>query len=297
MRTALPALLLVALSATACGSTAITSAPTSAPSGPAGSPSPATDAIAHPGGANEIVLRFDEAGGFVPVEFMAGHVPLFTLYGDGTVVFVSSAAASSELAPGGPSAGQPIRTARIAESQIQELLTFALSEGGLANAREHYDNPNVADAPTATFEIHAAGDAKTVSVVALGMDATPGPDSAIKASLVRLADLLRDFDRGGTVASDPYAPKAYRGVLFEMGDVQGVDVRTWPWPQLAPADFQVPAEPNAFQGRTRVLGPEDAAAVGVDGFENGIVGGLYYRGADGVLYSLVIRPLLPDETA
>lgn len=193
--------------------------------------------------------------------------------------------------------GQPVRTAKLDEDQVQALLQFALRDGGLAIARGEYRNPSVADAPTAVFQINAAGASRTVSVVALGFDAQPGPDSAIKAALVKLAQRLRDFDRGGTLTSDPYLPKAYRGVLRGEAGAQGVKVREWPWPSLVPADFKLPPDVNALQQRTRVLTADEAAAVGVKGFENGVLGGLWYRGPDKALYSFVLRPLLPDETA
>ena len=69
----------------------------------------------------------------------------------------------------------------------------------------------MADAPTAIFEINADGATKKVSVVALGMDdQQPGPDTAIKTSLAKLGERLRDFDRGGSLSSAAYAPAAYR---------------------------------------------------------------------------------------
>ena len=291
------AALAIALAAAGCATPAATDAPgvSPSPSMSSGSPAAAPDVIAHPTGTDEIVLRFDEAGGFVPAEFFAAHVPYFTLYGDGTVVFVSTAAIT-EPAQNGPSTGQPIRTTRLGEPRIQELLAFALTDGGLAIARERYDNPQVADAPTAVFEIHAADDSKTVSVMALGMDARPDADSAVKAALARLGERLRDFDPGASLGSAPYIPPAYRGVLTEAGGVQGVNVRGWPWPSLTPADFRPPADPNVIQQRIRVLTPDEAAAIGVQGYQNGIQGGLWYRGPDDVPYSFVLRPLLPDET-
>jgi hypothetical protein len=295
----LATVLVAALATTACsaagsgGGTERTPGASDAPSeAPA---SPATGAIAHPTGADEIVLRYDEAGGFVPVEFVAAHVPYFTLYGDGTVVYVTNEAVTWE--PDQPALGQPIRTARLSEDQVQSLLEFALGEGGLAVAREQYDNPMVADAPTAVFEVNAADDSKTVSVMALGMEGEPGPDTAVKASLAKLADRLRNLDAGGALGGQPYVPGAYRGVLMEAAGAQGVVVREWPWPDLAPSDFALPADPNVLQQRTRVLSPEEAAAVGVDGYESGIQSGLWYRGPDGLVYSFVLRPLLPDEQA
>lgn len=285
------AVLLVALGTAACGSTGATTAPSAAPT-----PSPSPSGIAHPRGAAEIVLRFDEAGGFVPAEFFAAHVPYFTLYGDGTVVFVSAAAPVPQ-APDAPPVGQPIRTATLGEDQVQVLLEFALADGGLALARDRYDNPMVADAPTAVFGIHAAGDSETVSIMALGLDAAPGPDTAIKAAFVKLAERLRDFDRGGTLASRPYVPAAYRGVLLETPGLEGVRIRDWPWPSLKPTDFKLPEDANVLQQRTRVLTVEQATAIGVPGFENGVQGGLWYRGPDERLYSFVLRPLLPDEVS
>jgi hypothetical protein len=294
-RTTLPAtVLLVALATVACtspgaiGSPGGSSSPTAAPA------SPSPQGIAHPTGADEIVLRYDESGGFVPVEFLAAHVPYFTLYGDGTVVFVSNVPV--EFRENQPAVGQSIRTAKLSEAQIQDLIEFALADGGLAIAREQYDNPMVADAPTAVFEINADGDSKTVSVMALGLDVEPGPDTAIKTALAKLGERLRDFDAGGSLASQPYAPAAYRGILLDATGVQGVNVRAWPWPELALADFKLPADANVLQQRTRVLTPSEAEAVDVAGFEAGVQSGLYYR-VDDMLYTFVLRPLLPDEDA
>ena len=257
-------------------------------------PTTAAGGLAHPIGANEIVLRFDEAGGFVPAEWTAAHVPYFTLYGDGRVVFVRTSAVVQPAADGAI-AGMPVRTAVLSEEQVQDLLVLALRDGGLGTARAEYQNPMVADAATAVFEIHADGDSRTVSVMALGMDGEPGPDTAIKAALLKLANVLRDFDRGGSLGSSPYVPTAYRGVLSDASGAQGVRVRAWPWIDLAPADFKRPADPNVMQMRTRVLTPDEVRAVGVDGSESGIVGGTFLRGPDGTLYSLALRPLLPDE--
>jgi hypothetical protein len=223
-------------------------------------------------------------------------VPYFTLYGDGRAVFVSTSSVV-EPTPDGVLTGMPIRTAVLSEQQVQDLLILALRDGGLAVARADYPNPNVADAPTTVFEIHADGDSKTVSIMALGMEGEPGPDMAIKAAFQKLAGLLRDFDKGGSLGSVPYAPAAYRGVLNDASGAQGVKVREWPWPDLAPIDFKLPADPNVLQLRTRMLTPAEALAIGVDGFANGIVGGVFLRAPDGALYSLALRPLLPDEGA
>jgi hypothetical protein len=297
-RTIVSALLVpVVLATAACTSGgAAASATPGDTSGATPEPTPAQQGIAHPTGAGEIVLRFDESGGFVPVEFTLSHIPQFTLYGDGTVVFVSTGTPTQPTADGAW-AGAPLRTARLTEEQVQALLEFALTDGGLAVAKAEYNNPLVADAPTAVFELHADGTEKTVSVVALGLEAEPGPDAGVRTALTGLGDRLRNFDQSGTLSSDPYQAPAYRGVLLDADGAVGVNTRPWPWADLGIDDFAAPEDPNAFQQRTRVLTPDEAAAVGVQGYENGIQSGVYLSSPDGKVYSFVLRPLLPGEAA
>ena len=47
----------------------------------------------------------------------------------------------------------PLQTAKLSEEQIQDVLAFALGEGGLAAARPEYLNQMIADASTAIFTI------------------------------------------------------------------------------------------------------------------------------------------------
>ena len=292
-RTFLPAAaLLVALGAAACSSGAIplaqpsnpqSGAPTDAPTA---TPTPVITGIAHPTGAKDVVLRYDSAGGFVPPEFLAARVPFFTLYGDGRIVFVRT---NAELPGGDIGVGQPIRTAVLTEEQIQSLLEFALTDGGLAAARDSYMNPMIADAPTAGFTVNADNDSKTVSAMGLGADPQPGPDTQILKRLNGLAERLRDFDQGGAIASDPYEPAAIRGVITDATGVQAVPVRAWPWTDIKPTDFAFPNDPSALQQATAVLTPEQVGSLNVEGSSNGITGGIWVRDEAKKLYSLVIR--------
>lgn len=303
-RTLLPALaLLGAVGAAACSAgtpatgsptTPPSAAPTEAPAAATPTPTPVITGLAHPTGPEEIILSFDQAGGFVPPEFLAARVPIFTLYGDGRIVFVQTTAMPPESDIG---TGQPIRTAKLNEEQIQSLLEYALGEGGLAVAREEYSDMLVSDAPTSVFTINADDDTKTVSVYALGMDPPPGPDAQVLGQLAELGKRLGDFDQGGSIASDPYEAAAYRGVLTDASGAQGVPVRAWPWDDIAPSDFTFPNDPNALQQGTAELTPEQVAELGVPGASNGITGGVWVRDENGKLYSLVVRPLLPGETA
>lgn len=260
---------------------------------PAPSASADTGGLTHPTGAHEIVLRLEEGGGFVPAEFNATNMPVFTLYGDGTVVFQDSNAVPTVPANGGPILHPPLRTAVLSEEQVQSLLEFAITEGGLAVARERYDNQMVADAPTTTFTIHAGGVEKSVQVYALGLDAEPGPDSNVKAALLKLAERLRSFDQGGALPSEPYRPERFRGALWEVGPGVGAP-KPWPWADLTPADFVAPGEPNTFGFPSRDLTDAQLQALGL-GTPQGAVSGLMFTGPDGKVYGFALRPLLPEE--
>ncbi len=301
------ALLLIALGAAACGSGGVSTqsaspgssapvSPPASPENPTAAPSATIEGMVHPTGAEEIVLRFDEAGGFTPPEWQAARIPYFTLYGDGRVVFIHTATPQPERTDG-VFVGMPLRTVMLNDDQVQELLGFALLDGGLAIARESYDNQMVADAPSSIFTINADNDTKTVSVMALGMENQPGPDTAVLKKLQALGELLRNFDQGNIDASQPYVATAYRGVILEQQGIAGVKVVDWPWTDLKPTDFKLPADANSLQQGTATLTPEQAAAVGVEPFENGISSGVFVKADDGKIYSLVIRPLLPDEKA
>jgi hypothetical protein len=273
-----------------------TGGPAASPTGqtPAASPeaSPKTNAgFDHPTGPSDVVLRYEEGGGFVMAEFAVTQAPVFTLYGDGTIVFRDPAA---EAAPdeNGFLAFQPFRTARLSEEQIQSLLAFAINDGGLGVAKARYDHPGVADAGTATFTINAGGQSKTVEVYALGLEGTP--DQVVRAKFLALAERLKGFDQGGTIPTDEYTPHGWRAILV---DAQGAaaPAQAWPWPDLTPADFVAVAdEPPLPSFPFRVLTADEIAALGLGELKGGLMG-YYLKGPDGKIYNLPIRPLLPDE--
>ncbi len=293
--TALTALFASAILVAACGAGAPSpsASPVGATQAPTPTPTLAPDAIAHPTGAAEVVLRYEVGGGFVPIEFMANHVPQFTLYGDGRVVFVRQDD-QGITTPDGVRANVPLRTAKLTEAQVQELLKFALGNGALGRAGPSYPAVNIADAPSTTFEIHADGGSKTVSVGALGMD-TSGTDGLIRAAFQKLADRLGNFDQGGLLGGAMYEPTAYRGILFDNAMAQGMVVRDWPWKDLASTAFTAPSEGGFPGGRLHALTPDQVKVLGLTPYQGGIAGGLALRQADGTLVTIVVRPLLPDE--
>ena len=295
-------LVFAALVAVACSGPAPSPVATGVPSStsPSAGPSkaepsaPTVGEIEHRTGAADVVLRFSYGGGFVPIEYLASQGPGFTLFGNGVVVFQRAATAAPPPDANGVVKAIPWRTAKLDESQVQDLLAFALGQGGLGIARDSYPSTGVADAGDTIFTIHAGGVDKTVTINALGIDLQPGPASAARAAFNRLAERLRDFDRGGSIGSDVYQADRYRGILGERA-AAGNGAFAWPWPAVKPADF-VPGANGSGEpiAPHRAMSLDEVAALDLTGIEGGLQG-LTLLGPDGKAYTLALRPLLPDE--
>jgi hypothetical protein len=274
-------------------------APTSAPSpspatpGPSGSASPAptaspvTGSLDHPTGADEIVFRFVEGGGFVPMGFFATEAPLLSIYGDGTVIFRDGTPAPDpdDVVFREP----PFKIARMTEEELQAFLDDALGDGGLGAAKASYTGPG-ADLPTATFTINAAGRSKSVSVMALGADREAGPDTPVLDALAALGEKLRAFV-GEVEGEVLWTPDRWRGVLTPGA---AAPPRAWPWPDIAPVDFVQHPERDAPQFPIRTMTPAEIEVLDVEGIEGGF-SGLALAGPDGEAFLFALRPLFPDE--
>ncbi len=282
---------LLALAAVGCGSTASPSP--SASGAPTASPTP--EGIGHPTGATDVVLQLEEGGGFVPIDFLANQAPLFTLFGDGRVVFQPTVTTFPQPGPDGITHGVPWRTAQLDPAQVEELLTFALGQGGLGTARDNYGHDGIADASSSNFTINAGGLKKFVSVYALGMEDANTPDLVARRAFKVVADRLRDFDKGGSIGTDVYLPDKFRAVLIERQGDPTARPMAWPWPTLKVTDFK--ADVNAAGGSQ--LPHRTMTAVEVQDLKLGDipggVQGVTLVGPDHKTYALVLRPLLPSE--
>jgi hypothetical protein len=283
----------LALVAAACGS-----AGTASPSGSTAPPaSPSPEGVDHPTGATDVVLQLEEGGGFVPIDFLANQAPQFTLFGDGRVVFQQAVTTFPEPGPDGIIRNVAWRTAQLDAAQIEELLTFALGQGGLGAARDNYGNDMVADASTSIFTINAGGVKKTVSVYALGMEDAGAADLVSRRAFVALAERLRDFDKGGSIATDVYVPTGYRGMLIEREGAPQTKPIAWPWPALKVTDFKADINAaGASQLPRRTMTAEEVAALKLGDIPGGVQG-VNLAGPDAKSYSFVLRPLLPNETS
>ena len=280
------------LSLAACASATGTAAPSAVDPSPASSNAPSAtptstpadplpaDAIVHPTGHTDVVLRASTQGGFVRMEVVMGRAPEFTLYGDGRVLLLP------EDVDADPAVPRPLREVRLTEDEVQRILAFALTEGRLGLARDAYPGGNI-DAPSTVIEIHAGGVDKTVLVTGLVPDPAPGPDAADLAAFASLLTRLRALP---TTAD--YEPERVVAILAETEPGPGVATVPWPWPALAPADFAQPADDDPLPFPRRLLEPAERDAVGATAGD----GPLSLQGPDGRTYVLVIRPALPERS-
>jgi hypothetical protein len=259
----------------------------SQPSPEASPAAPDPDSIDHATGPLDVVLRVTETGGFVIMDYAMARVPLFTLYGDGRVIVVPDPFAKA--APGDPNAPLQIRETRLAEPEIQALLRYALTEGGLGLAKARYD-ALVMDLPTTIIQLTAADATKTVEIGGLAAEPQPGPDAPALTALAGLVTQLRAIS-----TSVAYEPGRTMAVLAETEPAQGVARLAWPWEDLAPADFPQPVDGDPIPFPAHLLSEAQADAAAVE--TGGPSATLTLDGPDGKAYIVVLRPALPEEIA
>jgi hypothetical protein len=288
---ALPSLLLAALLAACSAGAGGTPTPSGSP-GPTPTPSPSpapSQAVKHSTDPAVLILRVEQAGGFVAPSFMVTRTPQFSLYGDGTVIYQLPPDPNAGLSLGPP----PLARAQMNGEQVDALLAFALTAGTLEAAKEFYPNPRVADAPDTVFTIATDALTKTVTVQALGIAPDPTePDAPTIQALARLWEVLSTFAdqvrRGNATDAGIYQPTAYRGILSEgQPQGQGID---WPWSDLSPDDFVAAGD---FGYRVAALTSAQAKTLSLTP-----QGGLFATpifAPDRTPYTIALRPLLPDE--
>ncbi len=242
------------------------------------------------------MLRVEWGGGFVPPNTIVTDAPQFTLYGDGTAVFqpLPNNNGTDFNAP-----KPPFLTGHMSEEAIQELLSYALNEGGLAGAKTNYDYPGIADAGTTMFWINAGDVDKTVSVYALYEGTNDGPDQTDREALYKLQTRLTNFETearaGATDSVTKYDPSAYKVVLFDNmggGPADGVEPIAWPWSDVQPSDFVKPDE-SAWA----MLSMSRDQVAKLTTVPNGGQLSIWVKAPDGSLVSFALRPWLPEELA
>lgn len=207
-----------------------TTPPTSAPPSSGATPPPATagsGSIPYPTGADDVVVRIAQVGGFVPAGTAFVEVPDLLVTGDGRL-----------FQPGMQTLQYPgpllpaITLGSITPTGIERLLAAAQAQGLLAEpVPEYAPNSQVADAPSTVVELQAGGVHVTHQADALGFvpDGQGDPAKELtpeRARLLTFVNAARDLatavgaDQLGP--SEPWVPDAYR-IQARQADPSTID--------------------------------------------------------------------------
>jgi hypothetical protein len=251
--------------------------------------------IEHPTGAGDLILQVGVSGGFVAVSTTLTQFPGFSLYGDGTLI---TQGAQTEIYPG-PALPAMIQT-HVTEDGIQAILQAAQT-AGLFGADTSYGYNCIADVGTTTFILNAEGSTHTIDAYALGIDegSCQGADETARHALAafdaKLGD-LRSWLPAGSVGED--ATYTFSEIRIYVQPYAGQDPNmqqepiSWP---LSPGlgSFGEQMNNQALQdARCGVVGGDDLTTLMPDLQR---ANQLTPWSSDGVDYSLLLRPLLPDE--
>jgi hypothetical protein len=263
-------------------------------------PTGTTDAgIEHATASTDLLVRVAFEGGFVPVEWTYTGLPPFSLFGDGTVVLPG---AQIEIYPG--PALPAISSRHVNEAGIQAILAAALdATRDLPDDLGDMGTIGIADAPDTVITVSAGGVDRTIRVYALSelTERPPGMPEDVYRARQRLAELVTKLG-----SLDPWLPEGSLGPdgTFE-GSAARLLVRDYrpaedlpqhpvAWPLgINLASFGAPTAPDHDLRCGTVDGDGWAAVREAAGQANELT-----PWTDGAAqrFSILFRPLLPDET-
>lgn len=241
-----------------------------------------------PTGADELVISYEETGGFTTARFAFQQPPRTLVSGDGRSFEpgVEAAIFPGPLLP-------TIQTRTISDLGIQRVVAAADAAGLLADV-EYETDVNIADAPTAVLTINVDGETWVHEAYALGLGAGPGASDEVSTDRRALLDfimLLADLETLAGVDElgeyELFEPEAYEIVAIDVtgNDLDGGDVPSTvtPWPadagvRLADTD-ECTVVDNPAVGEVFVTADE-----------------LTYFTEDGSTYEVLARPVLPGST-
>jgi hypothetical protein len=266
----------------------------------------ATGAIEHPTGADELVLRVEVTGGFVPPQVTLSELPQFSLYGDGRVI-TTGPVIEIYPAPALPN----LRQVRLTEAGIQEVLAAAQA-AGLLDGDKQYSNNLVADAPTTVFTVNANGKTTIVSAYALNFDDDPNWTAEERAAIAKLREFAaQTFDvtswvDPANVASgdEPYPIDRLQVVASPIDPSLATPDPNDPTANQPPMDWPLSTPISEATPNTDLLGPDPGYTCGViEGADAATLVAAAQQAnvltpwiSEGTNYILWLRPLLPNET-
>jgi hypothetical protein len=243
-----------------------------------------------PAAAEGLVLRVEYTGGFISPQVLVGRLPIVSVYADGRVISEGPVAA---IHPG--PALPNLLVEEIDQGAVQDLVDRAMA-AGVAETSD-LGSPPVADAPSTRFTVVTASDTYVREVYALwetpaGEGTASGVTAEQEAARAKLSGLLTALTDAAAGQSQAYEPDAVAAIASPWLDpedgLEQPDV-AWPGPAL-------PGEPSG--------GPADVGCVTATGDQaqtllaaaDAANSATPWVTADGTRWSVILRPLLPDES-
>lgn len=240
--------------------------------------------IAHPTGADDVVLKISYEGGFVPAGYAFLNTPTLLVSGDGRV-FTQGAVPA--IFPGPLLPTVLVRT--ITEDGMQALLGVVKSAGLLTAPPDYAGGEGVADAPNTVLTINADGGSIVHSAYAIGID---NPETPARQKLLDVTTALGDIEKAAGAANlgpdQPFVPTAYR---FQARVVDPTELTSQD-PEPTVVDW--PTESSMALAGATTCARLDAGAVGslfIDAKQN-----TYFRDG-GIVYQLSVGGVLPGDPA
>jgi hypothetical protein len=247
--------------------------------------------------ADVVALRVDYLGGFVSPATIPASLPGISIYGDGRVITQGPVPA---IYPG--PALPNLQQSRISSRDVDRLVRRAVDAG--VGAGTDLGQPGVADAATTRFQVTTDQGVRETSAYALDMGDDGGtltaPQQAARQKLSGLLAALQDLP--GTLGADAvtdegaYPAEAVAAIAAPWVDRPAEFVQLAPEPP--PVDWPGPAlpgdrlNPTVDVGCVTAIGEDARAVLAAAAAGNAMTP---WR-SGGKLWSVLFRPLLPDET-
>jgi hypothetical protein len=281
MKVRLPAALTLLLTLAACAETPV---------------DPAVGGIDHSTAPDAALVQISNEGGFVPIEWTYTNSPFYSLYGDGTLVVPG---AQIEIYPG--PALPALSSRKVSEAGIQAIL-----EQAVAVTRDIPTDLNdlgfmgIADASTTVISVSAGGVDRTIRAYALGElterpDGMPEREYQARLSLQELVATLTGptewLPEGSLGPEGDYDASSARVFVGDYRAVEDLQQDPMVWPLGAGlAGFGDPIPPGEM--RCGVVEGEDWDTLRESATA---ANQLTPWTSAGDRYSILFRPLLPDE--
>lgn len=238
---------------------------------------------------DDLVLRTELFGGFLPAELVVGALPTVSVYADGRVITQGPVPA---VYPG--PALPNLQEQSISPEQVRELVA-ASEEAGVRNGTD-FGKSNVVDAPSTRVVVTTPQGTRTVTVDAL--DETQAQDPMLTPAQAQARTRLSTFVRRlsdlqtGQSPVRAYQPDAVAVLARPWTSTGGGEppppaAQAWPGPEL-PGTY---LSPNFKIGCVVATGAEKDEVLAAARTATAITP--WTAGKD--RYLITFRPLLPDE--